>query len=99
MVSSEELPPRVLRLPRSFWPRNLAAAIIATLIATGVSFLGRRFNWPKPEAVGFAGFCFSMIVLQPEFPGQRYRQWWSRIILGLVTAAIGASLYALIVNS
>ena len=81
-----------------YWLLDVGTAAVAGLIAAGVSFLGRRLHWPQPQLVALAVFFFLVFSIHPHHPGRPEQGWVSRVLAGLVAAAVGSSIYAMLSN-
>jgi len=79
-----------------YWLRQASIVIIGVLVALGVSYVGRRLNWPQPIWLRVAIVFFVVYALHADSPGRAPQGWISRVIHGLVAAAVGTTIYALL---
>lgn len=82
---------------RSYWLRSIAAAVIAAGVFIGVLAFGRSQSWVHAQSIGLASSLFVASVLQQTFAGRRYKRTWTwLLILGVLAAATGSFIHALL---
>jgi hypothetical protein len=98
MPSSDNLSPSSRYTSPRYWIRSVSITIVAVLISVGVSYVARRLNWAQPEWLSLAAVYFFVFALSPDDPGRPPQGWISRVIHGLIAAAVGSSIYAMLSN-
>jgi len=73
---------------QQYWLRYVGLLIVAGAIAFILSSIGERRHWLQSQEIAAAvsvGFFFS---LTPDRPGRPPRSWSSRVVSGVLAAAV-----------
>ena len=89
---------QTLSLDRSYWIKSVGRAVTAVAIMAAVSFIGRRLDWPQPQAIAFAVFFFVAFSTTPNRPGKKPRTLLWRLVSGLAAAVVGTLVLAVLSN-